>query len=272
MSLTRLGDDLNFASSIIDQVDALTLPRFQAQDLTVTMKPDNSEVTDVDIAAEKQIRAMLGRSRSRDAILGEEEGATGSSNRRWIIDPIDGTKNFMRGVPVWATLIALEEDGEIVMGIVSAPALHRRWWAGKGLGAFTGRSWANAKQIHVSKVSQVADASLSYSSMDGWAARGQLRGFLRLAQESWRTRAYGDFWSYMLLAEGAVDIACEPELELYDMAALVPIVTEAGGSFTSVTGEDGPWGGNAFATNSLLHKEALGLLNSIEDGEGTAQA
>ena len=181
MSLTRLGDDLNFASSIIDQVDALTLPRFQAQDLTVTMKPDNSEVTDVDIAAEKQIRAMLGRSRSRDAILGEEEGATGSSNRRWIIDPIDGTKNFMRGVPVWATLIALEEDGEIVMGIVSAPALHRRWWAGKGLGAFTGRSWANAKQIHVSKVSQVADASLSYSSMDGWAARGQLRGFLRLA-------------------------------------------------------------------------------------------
>lgn len=271
-SLTRLGDDLNFASAIIDQVDALTLPRFQAQDLTVSMKPDNSEVTDVDIAAEQQIRSMLARSRSRDAVLGEEEGEVGHSHRRWIIDPIDGTKNFMRGVPVWATLIALEEEGEIVMGIVSAPALHRRWWAGKGLGAFTGRSWANAKQLHVSEVTAVEDASLSYSSLDGWAARGQLRGFLRLAQQSWRTRAYGDFWSYMLLAEGAVDMACEPELELYDMAALVPIVTEAGGTFTSLDAVPGPWGGNACATNGHLHDEALNLLTSVEDGEGTAEA
>ncbi|MBM9433521.1 inositol monophosphatase family protein [Flaviflexus equikiangi] len=271
-SLTRLGDDLNFASSIIDQVDALTLPRFQAQDLTIRTKPDNTEVTDVDVAAEQKIRSMLGRSRSRDAILGEEEGESGSANRRWIIDPIDGTRNFMRGVPVWATLIALEEDGEIVMGIVSAPALHRRWWAGKGLGAFTGRSWANAKQIRVSEVENVSDASLSYSSFDGWAKRGQLRGFLRLAQESWRTRAYGDFWSYMLLAEGAVDIACEPDLELYDMAALVPIVTEAGGVFTSLDGSPGPWGGNAFAANSRIHAEALDLINSISDGEGTARA
>lgn len=271
-SLTRLGDDLNFASSIIDQVDSITLPRFQAQDLTIRTKPDNTEVTDADVAAEQRIRSMLGRSRSRDAILGEEEGETGSSSRRWIIDPIDGTRNFMRGVPVWATLLALEEEGEIVMGIVSAPALHRRWWAGKGLGAFTGRSWANAKQIHVSDVRNVSDASLSYSSMDGWAARGQLRGFLRLAQESWRTRAYGDFWSYMLVAEGAVDMACEPELELYDMAALVPIVTEAGGTFTSVSGEPGPWGGNAVATNGHLHDEALKILNSISDGEGTARA
>ena len=271
-SLNRIGDDLSFATAIIDQVDALTLPRFQAQDFTVRTKPDNTEVTEIDVAAEQMIRSMLGRSRSRDAILGEEEGESGPASRRWIIDPIDGTRNFVRGVPVWATLLALVEEGKIVMGNVSAPALHRRWWAGNGLGAFTGRNWTNAKQIHVSEVSKVEDASLSYSSMSGWAERGQLRGFLRLAQECWRNRAYGDFWSYMLLAEGAVDIACEPDLELYDMAALVPIVQEAGGTFTSVDGAPGPGGGNAFATNGMLHDEALSLLHSVTDGEGEARA
>ena len=264
---SRLRDDLAFAGAIIDQVDALTLDRFQAQDLVVSTKPDNTAVTDADLAAEHLIRSMLDRSRSRDAILGEEEGETGNAPRRWIIDPIDGTHNFMRGVPVWATLIALEEEGEITLGIVSAPSLHRRWWAAKGMGAFTGRSWSNAKQLRVSEVSKVADASLSYSSLTGWARRGQLRGFLRLAQSAWRTRAYGDFWSYMLLAEGAVDIAAEPSLELYDMAALVPIVTEAGGTFTSIEGKPGPWGDNAFVTNSHLHDEALEILSSVTDDE-----
>ena len=186
--------------------------------------------------------------------------------RRWIIDPIDGTKNYMRGVPVWATLLALEEEGEIVLGIVSAPSLGRRWWGAKGLGAFTGRSWVGARRIRVSEVADLADASISYSSLSGWAARGQLRAFMRLTQQAWRTRAYGDFWSYMLVAEGAVDVAAEPELQLYDMAALVPIVEEAGGSFTSLHGEPGPWGGCALATNGLLHADVLEVLDSVRDG------
>lgn len=264
----RVSDDLNFALSVIDQVDNITLPRFNERNLQISTKPDGSEVTDVDVAAEEAIRAMLGRSRSRDAILGEEQGETGVAARRWIIDPIDGTRNFLRGVPVWATLLALEEEGEIVLGVVSAPALHRRWWAGKGMGAFTGRNWMKANQIHASKISRIEDASMSYSSMFGWAKRGRLRSFMRLAQSCWRTRAYGDFYSYMLLAEGAVDIACEPELELYDMAALVPIVTEAGGTFTDLHGRPGPWGGAALATNGPLHENVRALLDSIsDDGE-----
>lgn len=264
-SLTRLSDDLNFASAIIDRVDAVTQERFLASDLHVETKPDLSPVSDADKAAEAVVRSMLGRSRSRDAILGEEEGETGVSARRWIVDPIDGTKNYVRGVPVWATLLALEEEGEMVMGIVSAPALHRRWWAAKGMGAFTGRSWSNSRQIHVSKVSEISASSISYSSLDGWAESARLRAFMRLTQAAWRTRAFGDFWSYMLVAEGAVDIACEPELEVYDMAALIPIVTEAGGTFTSVEGEAGPWHGSAVATNGLLHDDVLDMLSSISD-------
>ncbi|MFY9262680.1 MAG: histidinol-phosphatase [Actinomycetaceae bacterium] len=266
MTRTRISDDLQVAAGIIDQVDQFTLARFQANDLQVETKPDMTPVSDADKGAEKIIREKLRQYRSRDAIFGEEQGQTaGLSGRRWIIDPIDGTKNFVRGVPVWATLLALEEDGEIVLGIVSAPALGRRWWAGKGLGAHTGKSWANSKQIHVSQVKEIEDASLSYSSLDGWADRKQLRAFLNLMQKSWRTRAYGDFWSYMLVAEGAVDMAAEPELELYDMAAIVPIVTEAGGRFTSLDGEDGPWGGHAIASNGLLHDAALEILGSVHD-------
>ncbi|MGO1509141.1 MAG: histidinol-phosphatase [Actinomycetaceae bacterium] len=261
----RIDDDLRLAHVIADQVDAQTMVRFGAVDLQVTTKPDLTPVTDADRGAEELIRAQLARTRPRDSVLGEEMGATGTSPRRWIVDPIDGTKNFVRGVPVWATLIGLVEDGEVVLGVVSAPALQRRWWAGRGTGAWTGRSLASARQIHVSAVSELADASLSYSSLDGWAERGRLRAFLSLAQDCWRTRAYGDFWSYMLLAEGAVDLATEPELALHDMAALVPIVTEAGGRFTSLDGEDGPWGPDAIATNGRLHEIALEILAGQED-------
>ena len=267
-SLTRIADDLAFASSIIDRVDQLTKDRFGASDLQIETKPDLTPVSDADKSAESLIRSMLGRSRSRDSVYGEEEGGSlDHGGRRWIIDPIDGTKNYVRGVPVWATLLALEEDGEIQLGIVSAPALKRRWWAGKGLGAFTGTSLGNAKRIHVSGVSRLEDSSFSYSSLSGWAERQQLRAFLRLSETCWRTRAFGDFWSYMLVAEGAVDIAAEPELEIYDMAALVPIITEAGGTFTSLEGEPGPWGGAAIATNGLLHAQALEMLNSISDSQ-----
>ena len=264
-SRPRYDDDLRLAHVIADQVDGQTMSRFQALDLAVETKPDLSPVSDADRSAEELVRAQLGRTRPRDAVLGEEYGATGHSSRQWIIDPIDGTKNFVRGVPVWATLIGLVADDEVVVGLVSAPALGRRWWASKGAGAWTGRALSSARRLQVSDVSHLGDASLSYSSLDGWAEQGRLRAFLGMAQRCWRTRAYGDFWSYMLVAEGAVDVACEPELELYDMAALVPIVTEAGGRFTSVFGAPGPYGGNAVATNGHLHDDVLAALTAQED-------
>lgn len=258
--MTRYDDDLRLAHVIADQVDSHTLTRFKALDLAVETKPDNTPVTDADRAAEEMIRSTLSRARGRDAVLGEEFGSSGHGSRRWVVDPIDGTKNFVRGVPVWATLIALVDDDEPVVGLVSAPALGRRWWAAQGSGAWTGRSLAKATRMHVSGVKDIADASLSYASLDGWDERGKLDDFIGLARDCWRTRAFGDFWSYMLVAEGSVDIAAEPELELYDMAALVPIVTEAGGTFTSLAGEPGPFGGNAVATNGLLHDEVLQRL------------
>ncbi|MFB9375503.1 histidinol-phosphatase [Kineococcus gynurae] len=256
----RYDDDLRLAHVIADQVDGVTTDRFKALDLTVEAKPDLTPVTDADRRAEELIRGQLKRTRPRDAVLGEEFGLVGHSARQWVVDPIDGTKNFVRGVPVWATLIALLDEGEPVVGLVSAPALGRRWWAAQGSGAWTGRSLSSATRISVSSVADPADASFSYASMDGWEAAGKLEDFLALTRQVWRTRAYGDFWSYMLLAEGAVDLAAEPELALYDMAALVPIVTEAGGRFTDRTGTPGPHGGNAVASNGLLHDFALSHL------------
>ena len=255
------NDDLRLAHVMADSVDDQTMSRFKAQDLRIETKPDLTPVTDADQTVEEGIRRTLSRVRSRDAITGEEQGSSGTSARRWIIDPIDGTKNFVRGVPVWATLIALVDDGVPVVGVVSAPALGKRWWAATGTGAYMGRSLASATRLRVSDVSNLGDASLSYSSLTGWKQRGNLDEFLGLTESVWRTRAYGDFWSYCMVAEGAVDIACEPELNLYDMAALVPIVTEAGGRFTSLEGEDGPFGGNALATNGMLHNEVLQRLN-----------
>ena len=258
---TTRHDDLVLALRIADAVDTLAMARFQALDLQVETKPDLTPVTDADRAAEQAIRGILAAERPDDAVYGEEFGSSGTGTRRWVIDPIDGTKNFVRGVPVWATLIALVDEGRPVVGVVSAPALGRRWWAATGEGAFTGASLESATRLRVSAVAELADASLSYSSLSGWKERGQLGGMLELHDAVWRTRAYGDFWSYCLLAEGAVDIACEPELNLYDMAALVPIVTEAGGRFTSLEGVDGCDGGNALATNALLHESVLGILN-----------
>jgi histidinol-phosphatase len=256
----RYDDDLRLAHVIADQVDGLTMSRFKAQDLRVETKPDTTPVTDADRGAEDVVRSQLSRTRPRDAVLGEEGGLSGHGARRWVVDPIDGTKNFVRGVPVWATLLALIDDGEPVLGLVSAPALGRRWWASTGNGAWTGRSLSAASRLKVSGVTDLADASLSYSSLSGWEATGRLPGFLHLTRTVWRTRAYGDFWSYCLVAEGAVDIAAEPELALHDMAALVPIVTEAGGTFTSLEGEPGPFGGNAVATNGPLHQRVVDLL------------
>jgi histidinol-phosphatase len=261
-SSTRVDftDDLRLAHVLADDADSITENRFKALDLHVMSKPDLTPVTDADEAVEESIRRTLSRVRSRDAITGEEQGSSGHSQRRWVIDPIDGTKNFVRGVPVWATLIALVVDDQVVLSVVSAPQLQKRWWASAGHGTWTGRSLLKATRCTVSDVRRLEDASLSYSSLHGWEERDRLEDFLSLMRRCWRSRAYGDFWSYMMLAEGAVDIATEPELHVYDMAALDVIVREAGGRFTSLDGTDGPFGGNALATNGHLHDEALALL------------
>jgi histidinol-phosphatase len=261
--MTAFDDDLRLAHVLADRADATTMERFRAQDLRVETKPDLTPVTDADRTVERVLRDQLARARPRDGIIGEEmgeRGAPGGRGRRWVLDPIDGTKSFVRGVPVWATLIGLLDGDEPVVGVVSAPALGRRWWAARGAGAWTGRSLTAAHPAHVSSVRRMDEASLSYSSLSGWEKRGSLEGFLELARACWRTRAYGDFWSYMLVAEGAVDIACEPQLALHDMVALVPIVTEAGGRFTDLSGRDGPHGGSAVATNGRLHERVLALL------------
>ncbi len=260
-------DDLRLAHVLADDADSLTESRFKALDLHVMQKPDLTPVTDADRSVEQAIRRTLSRARPRDAVVGEEEGSTGHSQRRWIIDPIDGTKNFVRGVPVWATLIGLMVDDEVVAGVVSAPLLNRRWWAHKDGGAWTGKSLMKATECRVSDVSRLEDASLSYASLTGWEDRDRLDDLLSLARRCWRTRAYGDFWSYMMVAEGSVDIAVEPDLELYDMAALDVIVREAGGTFTSLDGKPGPTGGNALATNGPLHDQVLSLLGTLPDDE-----
>lgn len=258
MSQTRRYiDDLRLAHVLADQADHQSMERFHAEDLVVEEKADFTLVSDADRAVEEQIRGQLATSRSRDSVLGEEGGTSGASSRQWIIDPIDGTHNYVRGVPVWATLIALVEDGEVVVGLVSAPALKRRWWAAQDLGAFAGTSLMRSRGLKVSSVSEVENSFLSYSSLQGWLAAGRGRSFLDFQSRCWRTRGFGDFWSYMMVAEGSVDIAAEPELQLYDMAALVPIIREAGGRFTSLEGKEGPWGGSAVATNGLLHEAAL---------------
>jgi histidinol-phosphatase len=253
--------DLLLALELADAADALTMQRFLATDLVVEAKPDLTPVSDADRGCEELIRAHIAAARPDDAVIGEEYGVTaGGGDRRWVVDPIDGTKNYVRGVPVWATLIALQEHERTVVGVVSAPALGRRWWAARGSGAWTGTSGATARQCRVSKVASVDDAFLSYASIEGWDAVGRGDAFLALLRRAWRTRAYGDFWSYMLVAEGAVDIACEPEVSLWDLAALSVIVEEAGGRFTDLDGVDSVDSGNAAASNGLLHADLLAAL------------
>ena len=273
-----LLDDLALAHALADLADAITLDRYQAQDLVITNKPDNTPVTDADRAVETAIREALATHRHTDGLVGEEFGSDkGTSGRYWVIDPIDGTKNFMRGVPTWATLIALVEVDtagveEVIVGIASAPALARRWSAASGHGAhvrFSGPSvfddfesvphHINEKKISVSKVAAISDASISYSDFVGWGDR--LEPFQKLLANAWRTRGIGDFWSHMLVAEGAVDVAIEPSLAVWDMAALDIIVREAGGVFTNTAGQNGPFGGSGVSTNGVLHNAVINTLN-----------
>jgi histidinol-phosphatase len=258
------ADDLSLAHLLADTADSISMGRFRALDLKVESKPDLTPVSDADTAVEQAIRSTLARARPRDGVLGEEFGGTepaaGPGSRRWVIDPIDGTKNFVRGVPIWGTLIALLEGDTPVAGLVSAPALGRRWWAARGHGAYAGKNQHAATRIGVSGVRRLADASFSYSSLSGWADTGRLQPIIDLSLAAWRSRAFGDFYGYMLLAEGALDIMVEPELSLWDVAALIPIVTEAGGRITDLTGRPPADQTASIATNGLLHETVLTTL------------
>jgi histidinol-phosphatase len=247
--------DLSFAFALADLADSITVERFQADDLVVETKPDLTPVTEADRAVEQALRKRIGEEQPGHGIVGEEFGAGQPGPARWILDPIDGTKNYLRGIPVWATLIALEREGRVELWEVSAPALHRRWWAARGEGAYV-----NGRRTRVSQVAELSDAVLSYASLTSWEEHGLGEQFLTLARGCWRTRGFGDFWSHMLVAEGVVDLAVEPEVELWDLAAPQVIVEEAGGRFTDLGGTPTPAGGSSVSTNGLLHDRVLATL------------
>jgi histidinol-phosphatase len=258
-----LADDLALALQLAGTADAITLDRFRAADLKVTRKPDRTPVTDADTATEDALRAVLGHERPEDALLGEERGGEVSENGRgWVLDPIDGTKNFSRGVPAWATLIGLTVHGRAVAGVVSAPALGRRWWGAVGLGAWASDNGGPARRIAVSGVADLADAYLSTTDFRTFSGRGELDRWLALADACWETRAFGDFWQYCLVAEGVIDLAVDRSASVWDLAALVPILAEAGGRLTDLTGADTHEGGNALASNGRVHDAALALLTA----------
>ena len=253
--------DQDLALKLADAADEISLARFRALDLRVEAKPDASPVTDADRSVEERLRAILQRHRPEDAIIGEEFANQGEAARTWIIDPIDGTANYLRGIPIWASLIALRVDDEITTSVVSAPALGRRWWAQRGNGAFTNEIDGRIRLIETSKVSDLAASSISYNSLQLWDQAGKLDELVTLSRQVWRTRAFGDFLSYMYLAEGALEMVSEHDLKLYDIAALVPIVEEAGGTFTAIDGPLTAESSSVLATNTLLHDEFMKALS-----------
>ncbi len=256
---TPYDAELALALELADLADAVTLPAYRDRTFTVRHKDDRSEVTEADRGTESAIRARLTATRPDHAVLGEEEGLIGDAgaSHRWIVDPIDGTSNFVKGVPIWATLIALEHDGDVVVGVCSAPALGRRWWAVKGGGAF-----ADGRPIAVSDVATIADAHLAYSDIGSFVRYGYGPQLTELTARCWRARGLGDFWMHVLVAEGAFDAAAEPIVNLWDLAAVQIIVTEAGGRFTDLSGRDTPDGGSAVSSNGRLHDEVLAALTS----------
>ncbi|RLP76597.1 histidinol phosphatase [Mycetocola tolaasinivorans] len=250
------ADDLVFALELAALADAESLPRYAAANLKHGVKADGSVVTEADTATERVLRAAIEHGRPEDGFFGEETGEhAGRSTRRWIIDPIDGTANFLRGVPNWGTLIALEIDGVPVLGVVSAPALGLRWWAQTGHGAWRQQGTREPTRLRVSAVDRVDQASLSFQSVESWSDAGHLDALLELCADVWRDRAYGDLWAYMLLAEGALDAVCEFNVFAYDLAAVIPIVREAGGTCTDVNGRSSHTSGNLLATNGPLHEQ-----------------
>jgi histidinol-phosphatase len=254
------SDDLTLAGRLADAADAITTVRFRALDLEVRRKPDRTPVTDADTAVEDAVRELLAAQRPSDAVAGEERGGSGwSEGRTWILDPIDGTKNFLRGAPVWATLIALVEDGTPVVGMVSAPLLGRRWWASLGEGAWL-RDSVGERRISVSGVSSLSDAYLSTTHLNSWSEYHSREKYLALNDACWETRAFGDFWHHCLVAEGAIDLAAEAIVNPWDVAPMQILVTEAGGRFSDLTGKVRFDGGSALSSNGQLHDAALEIL------------
>ena len=259
--------ELALALELADLADAVTLPAFTDRTFTVGHKHDRTEVTEADRGAEAAIRARLAVARPDHAVLGEEEGLVGSADaaHRWIVDPIDGTSNFVKGIPIWATLVALEHHGRLVVGVASAPALGRRWWAVRGGGAFAGPigpigAPGEARPIHISDIATIADAHLAYSDVGSFAQHGLGPQITALTARAWRARGLGDFWMHVLVAEGAFDAAMEPIVNVWDLAALQIIVEEAGGTFTDLGGNARPDGGSAVSSNGHLHPEVLAAL------------
>ncbi|MCR2784567.1 MULTISPECIES: inositol monophosphatase family protein [unclassified Microbacterium] len=257
-----LGDDLALALRLADAADAVSMGRFDAADLDVQLKADASHVTEADLATERAIRAILENERPGDGIFGEEFGSSGDAARQWIIDPIDGTANYLKGIPMWTTLIALAVDGVPRIGVASQPALGRRWWGATGLGAWTNTPGGEPRRLAVSRIDSIAEASASFQSISQWDDAGHLDDVVRLSRAVWRDRGYGDTWPYMLLAEGRLEFVAEFDVKEYDIAALVPIISEAGGRFTSFDGTDSIGERSAVATNGILHDDFLRLLHS----------
>ncbi|GAA3627536.1 histidinol-phosphatase [Microbacterium awajiense] len=256
-----LRADLELALRLADAADAASMDRFDAPDLQVSTKADASHVTEADLATERAIRDLLAIERPDDGVFGEEFGITGDSPRRWVIDPIDGTANYLKGIPMWTTLIALEIDGIPRVGVVSHPAIGRRWWGATGLGAWTAGQDGRLRSLAVSGVDTVADASVSFQSIGQWRDAGRLDALERVTAAVWRDRAYGDTWPYMLLAEGRLEFVAEFGVKEYDIAALVPIVLEAGGRFSDIDGDDTLTSQSSLATNGRLHAAFLDLIS-----------
>ncbi len=256
--------DLRLALALADAADEITTRRFRALDLRSERKPDRTPVTDADRAVEELIRTSLAEHRPADVFVGEESGESGaeraSTDRVWIVDPIDGTKNFLRGVPAWATLIALVVDGTPAVGVVSAPRLRRRWWAARGLGAWAATAEEPPERLRVSTVSQLEDAYLSTTHLGTWVEYASRDAYLALADACWENRAFGDFWQHCLVAEGAIDLAAEPVVNAWDVAALQVLVEEAGGRFSDLRGTRTHEGGDALSSNGPLHDAALRVL------------
>ncbi|MFT4214115.1 MAG: inositol monophosphatase family protein [Microbacterium sp.] len=257
-----LDTDLALALRLADAAEAASMARFDAADLDVQVKADSTHVTEADLAAERAIRGILAAERPDDGIFGEEYGTTGESTRQWIIDPIDGTANYLKGIPMWTTLIALTIDGVPRVGVASQPAIGRRWWAASGLGAWTNTPAGAPRRLRVSAVDAVAQASVSFQSIAQWDGAGRADDLLRLSRAVWRDRGYGDAWPYALLAEGRLELVAEFGVKEYDIAALVPIVHEAGGRFTDIDGADSLSSRSSLATNGVLHDRFLTLLNT----------
>lgn len=256
-----LSDDLALALRLADAADTAAMRRFDASDLQIDAKPDATFVTEADLETERAIRDILQNERPGDGVLGEEFGTTGGTHRQWIIDPIDGTHNYLRGIPMWSVLIALAIDGVPQVGVVSMPALSRRWWGAQGLGAWTHSPAGVERRLAVSAVDDIARSSVSFQSVEQWDDVGRLDDLTRLTRSVWRDRGYGDAWPYMLLAEGRLEFVAEFGVKEYDIAALAPIVREAGGRFTDIEGEDRIDTRSSLATNGTLHEDYLRLLH-----------